>query len=276
MPSYRDYYFSLKNNKQYNFTDTIIYALFSDVSEKDETHLLMHFDDEVNDKEKLDSYITRIINGEPYQYVLGYTYFLGHKFYVNKDVLIPRQETEQLVLETIKLIKAKYNRKVSILDMCSGSGCIGISLTKELEADVDMVDISSKANEIAENNNKLNKTNCRIFQSDMFNKLPLKKYDVIISNPPYIKDKVTVDQNTLLNEPHLALFASPQTIFYEEIMVKCADFLANDGLLAFEIDEDMEEDLTKLINEYFPHDEFFFQKDLYNKLRFLYINKKSV
>lgn len=276
MPSYRDYYFSLKNNQLYQFTDTIIYALFCDVSHKDETHLLMHFDDEVKDKEKLDSYVTRIINGEPYQYVLGYTYFLGHKFYVNKDVLIPRQETEQLVLETIKLIEEKYNHKVSILDMCSGSGCIGISLAKELDADVDMVDVSSKANEIAKKNNKLNETKCRIFESDMFNKLPLKKYDVIISNPPYIKDKATVDQNTLLNEPHLALFASPQTKFYEEIMVKCVDFLVNDGLLAFEIDEDMEEDLTKLVNKYFPHDEFFFQKDLYNKLRFLYINKKSV
>ena len=274
MPSYRDYYFSLKNSSKYQFTDTIIYALFSDVSNMDKTYIVSHFDDEVKNQEKLDSNIARIINKEPYQYVLGYTYFLGHKFYVNKDVLIPRQETEQLVIETIELIKEKFNRKVSVLDMCSGSGCIGISIAKEIDAEVDMVDISKNANEVAKHNYILNKTNCRIIESDMFTNLEHKKYDIIISNPPYVKSEATVDQNTMMNEPYLALFASPQTKFYEEIMVKCSDFLANNGILAFEIDEDMEDCLTELVKKYFPHDTYFFQKDLYNKLRFLYINKK--
>lgn len=274
MPSYREYYFSLKNNQQYHFTNTIIYALFCDVSCLDETHLLLHMDDEVKNKEKIDGYVKRIIQGEPYQYVLGYTYFLGHKFYVNKDVLIPRQETEELVIDTIKIIKERYPYHINVLDMCSGSGCIGISLTKEIDADIDMVDISIKANEIATKNNNLNKTKCRIIQSDLFTNLERKKYDVIISNPPYIKDRATVDNSTYLNEPHLALFASPQTKFYEEIMAKCGDFLAKNGLLAFEIDEDMEESLTQLVKKYFPHDEYFFKKDMYNKLRFLFVKKK--
>lgn len=272
MSSYRDYYFSLKKNKY--FTDTIIYALFCDVSNKDTTYILTHFDEEVSDSKKLESYIERISNGEPYQYVLGYTYFLGNKFYVNKDVLIPRQETEQLVLNTIHMVEEYFDHKISILDMCSGSGCIGISLAKELDADVDMVDISSKANEIAKMNNELNKTNCRIIESDMFKNLEVKKYDLIISNPPYIKDESTVDYATLMNEPKLALFATPQTKFYEEIMAKCNDFLAKNGILAFEIDEDMEESLTELVNKYFSHDEYFFKKDIYNKLRFLYIRRK--
>lgn len=274
MSSYRDYYFSLKKNTNYNFTDTIIYALFADVSKKDNTYILTHFDEEIINREKLDKYIDRIIKGEPYQYVLGYTYFLGNKFYVNKDVLIPRQETEQLVLNTIHLVEEIFDHKISILDMCSGSGCIGISLAKELDADVDMVDISIKANEVAKMNNELNKTKCRIIESDMFRNLTPKKYDLIISNPPYIKDESTVDYSTLMNEPKLALFASPQTKFYEEIMVKCSDFLAKNGILAFEIDEDMEDSLTKLVNKYFPHDEHFFKKDIYNKLRFLYIIRK--
>ena len=274
MPTYRDYYFSLKNNKEHNFTDTVIYALFSDVSGLDKLSLIMRLDDEVKDVEKLDNYIERIKKGEPYQYVLGYTYFLDNKFYVNKDVLIPRQETEQLVLNTAKLIKEKFNRKVSVLDMCSGSGCIGISLAKLIDAEIDMVDISLEANKIAEENNKLNKTNCRIYQSDLFSNVPLKKYDVIISNPPYIKSKETVDKSTLEYEPHMALFATPQTKFYEEIMVKCSDFLTKNGLLAFEIDEDMEDSLKELINKYLPESDYKFEKDIYNKLRFLYINKR--
>ena len=110
MPTYRDYYFSLKNNKNYEFVDTIIYELFSNISQQDKEHIILHFDDEVDNQERLDEYIKRIEKGEPYQYVLGYSYFLSNKFIVNQDVLIPRQETEQLVLDTIKLIKQNYNR----------------------------------------------------------------------------------------------------------------------------------------------------------------------
>ena len=274
MPTYRDYYFSLKNNQNYQFNDTIIYSLFCDVSNLDKEHLILHFDDEIKDKEKLDSYIKRIVDGEPYQYVLGYTYFLSNKFTVNSDVLIPRQETEQLVLDTATLIKENFKRKVRILDMCSGSGCIGISLAKLVDAEIDLVDISSRANEVAENNNKLNKTKCHIYQSDMFKGLLAKKYDVIVSNPPYIKDESTVDKMTMMNEPHLALFAYPQTKFYEEIMAKCSDFLAKNGILAFEIEEDMDDSLTKLVNQYLPGSKFYFKKDMYEKTRFLYIIRK--
>ena len=274
MSSFREYYFKLKNHKDYQFSDTIIYALFSDVSSLDKNAIVTHFDDEVPQLEKLDKYVERIINGEPYQYVLGYTYFLGNKFYVSRDVLIPRQETEQLVVDTIKLIREKFTGRINVLDMCSGSGCIGISIAKEITADIDMVDISPKANEVANKNNNLNKTNCHLFLSDMFSDLPTKKYDVIISNPPYIKDVATVEKSTLLNEPHLALFASPQTKYYEEIMKNCSEYLKNNGVLAFEIDEDMEEELTKLVKGYFPSDEFYFKKDIYNKLRFLYIIRK--
>ena len=274
MPTYRDYYFSLKNNQNYAFNDTIIYSLLTDVSNLDKEHLIIHFDDEVKEKEKLDKYIARIIAGEPYQYVLGYAYFLGNKFIVTQDVLIPRQETEQLVLDAVNIIKKSFNRKVRVLDMCSGSGCIGISIAKLVDSDVDMVDISSRANEVAQNNNILNKTKCRIIESDLFSNLEVKKYDVIISNPPYIKDESTVDKMTMLNEPHLALFARPQTKFYEKIMVKCSDFLAKNGILAFEIEEDMEDSLTSLVKQYLPNSSFFFQKDIYNKTRFLYIIRK--
>ena len=108
----------------------------------------------------------------------------------------------------------------------------------------------------------------------MFKSLLAKKYDVIVSNPPYIKDESSVDKMTMMNEPHLALFAYPQTKFYEEIMAKCSDFLAKNGILAFEIEEDMEDSLTKLVNQYLPGSKFYFKKDMYEKTRFLYIIRK--
>ena len=271
MSTYRDYYFSLKNNQEYHFTDTVIFSLFSDVSGMSKERLVLNLDYEVSDSKKLDEYIARVIKGEPYQYVLGYTYFLGNKFYVNKDVLIPRQETEQLVLNTVKLIKGNFDGKVSVLDMCSGSGVIGISIANKIDCDLDMVDISEKANKVAQENANLYKTNCRIYQSDLFSNVPIKKYDVIVSNPPYIKDESTVDQSTLKYEPHLALFATPQTKFYEEILAKCSDFLSKSGILAFEIEEDMESRLSDLVRKYLPGSRFFFEKDIYNKTRFLYI-----
>lgn len=274
MSTFRDYYFSLKNNTLYTFTDEIIYSLFSDVSNYNKIELITRFDEEVKNKEKLEKYIKRIIEGEPYQYVLGYSYFLDHKFYVDNNVLIPRQETEQLVVETIKLIKEKYDHKIKVLDMCSGSGVIGISIAKECDADVTMVDISNKTNKVAENNCNLNKTKCRIIESDLFSNLEEEKYNLIISNPPYIKDESTVDKATLKNEPHIALFASPYTHFYEEIFKNCTKFLKKDGFLAFEIGEDMEDDLTMLIKKYFTNVSYKFIKDIYNKTRFLFIGFK--
>lgn len=273
MPSFREIYFELKKENE-NFTDEVIFSLLEDISGLKRTDIIINFDSQINNVDKYNKLKIRLLNGEPYQYALGYTYFLGNKFYVNENVLIPRQETEQLVLEIEGfLIKNPFFSHNNILDICSGSGVIGISLSKRLNVSVDLSDISDKANEVAKQNSILNKTNVNIYLSDMFNDLPEKKYDIIVSNPPYIKSEETVDKATLKYEPHLALFASPQTYFYEDIFKNKDRFLNSSFLLAFEIDEDMEDSLKELISKYFEKVDYIFKKDLYNKTRFLFIWK---
>ena len=278
MATYREYYFKLKNHgDKKHFTESVIFSLLMDVSSYDKTSLTIHFDEDVKNEEKLKENIRKIEVGIPYQYVLGYTEFLGEKFYVSRDVLIPRQETEELVLKTLDITQKIFKNKIiSILDMCSGSGVIGIYLAKHIKSNVDLADISKTANEVAKNNAYLHKTNVNVYESDLFNNLPQKKYDVIVSNPPYIKNEKTVDEDTLKYEPHLALFASPQTKFYEEIFKQHGTYFGDEFLLAFEIDEDMEESLTSLIKNYFDDSvSFEFQYDMYNKLRYLFIFKEQ-
>lgn len=273
MPTYREYYFKLKKNNL--FTDEVIFSLFQDVSGLNRTDLILNFDKEILYYVKLDSMIERIEKGEPYQYVLGYTTFLKNKFYVNPSVLIPRQETEQLVLDLYDFLsKSNSFSKLNILDMCSGSGVIGISLAMLLNTEVDMVDISKSANQVAELNNESLKTNCHIYESDLFKNLTPKKYNVIVSNPPYIRSEETVDPKTLEYEPHLALFASPSTYFYEEIFKAKSVYLEEQFLMGFEIGEDMEDELTKLIHLYFDNVSYIFKKDIYGRTRFLYIWSK--
>lgn len=274
MATYREYLFKIKERDDSDlFPNTVIYALLMDVSGYSYTEQILHLDSKVKNEEKLKEHIEQVAKGIPYQYVLGYTEFNGHKYIVNKDVLIPRQETEQLVKNTLVLIEKHFKKQsISVLDMCSGSGVIGIEIKLNCDVDVDLVDISSKANDVARENAILNKTNVTIYKSDLFRDIPSKKYDVIISNPPYIKSKVTVDKATLKYEPHLALFASPQTKFYEEIFRAKNYFYQDKYILAFEIDEDMVGELENLVKQYFGSKvEFYFEKDLYNKDRYLYI-----
>ena len=133
----------------------------------------------------LDEGIELLNKGIPVQYIVGNVDFYGYNFKVNENVLIPRFETEELVEKTIKYINKYLDKKVDILDLGTGSGCIAITLKKELDCNVDAVDISPKALEIAKLNAKNNNVDITFYEGDMLN--PINKiYDVIISNPPYI------------------------------------------------------------------------------------------
>ena len=270
MSTYRNKYFEITKKNPEIFTKEVVFSLFCDNFGCDKTSMLLHLDEEIKDEETLNKYIEEILVGKPYQYTLGYTYFLGNKFIVNESVLIPRQESEQLVLDTFNLIKQNFNHEIDMLDMCTGSGCLGISLKKWLPANVDLVDISEDALKVAENNANLNKTKVGILKSDLFKDLPQKKYNVIVCNPPYIRDKSTVSSSTLKYEPHLALFATPVTRFYEEVF-KAKEFRKDHFILAFEIGEDMKDELEVLVKEYFKDAKYIFKKDIYEKDRFLYI-----
>lgn len=274
MPTNREIYFSLKKENNKYLNETVIRMLLCDANNFLDSDLFLKFDKEVLNYKILLSNIDRVRQGEPIQYVLGYAYFLNEIYLVNKDTLIPRQESEQLVLDTSKNIAELFKnmQKVNILDVGTGSGILAISLKKEfIEANVEALDISIDALKVAKENAKKHNVAINFINADILTYKFDDFYDVIISNPPYIKSEDTVDEQVLKYEPHLALFASPSTLFYECIFKAYSKYINKKYLLAFEIGEDQVEDLTKFINQFLPSTKYEFKKDLYNKYRFLYI-----
>lgn len=281
MISNRQKYFELINLNHKNLHKNIIETLLIEVNNFSSVQeLYLKFDLELNNGDLLDFYVEKIKNGEPYQYVIHKSNFANFDFYVDENVLIPRQETEELVLyKVLDKISQIYNRQnIKLVDVCTGSGCIGISLKKLLlekgiDADTYLTDISKEALEVASKNAKNLNVDVTILRGNLLEPLIERniEVDVIISNPPYIGSKDTVDPQTLEYEPHLALFATPKTKFYEEIFIQSQKVLKENGLLIFEIGEDMEEELKEICFKYFKNKEVVFYKDFYQKSRFLFI-----
>ena len=177
-------------------------------------------------------------NGEPYAYITGRKEFMKLDFKVNKNVLIPREDTEILVQEIIDICSINLkNKTISILDMCTGSGCIAISLAKYIEnAKITAVDISEKALEVAKENAKINEVDINFIKSDLFDNL-VGKFDVIVSNPPYISKKdINTLQKEVKSEPILALDGGESGVeFYQRIAEGGSKYMNPNGILAFEI-----------------------------------------
>ena len=171
--------------------------------------LLNHLNDLVP-QEKIDLYkkeVEALEEGKPLQYVLGYVNFYGNKFCIDERCLIPRFETEELVENTINYINKYFNYPIDIIDLGTGSGIIGLTLEKKVCTNsVDLVDISKAALEVTKINRDNLNSKANIIESDFFSNIN-KKYDVIISNPPYIKDNEEIEDIVKNNEPHLALYA---------------------------------------------------------------------
>ena len=188
----------------------------------------------------LHSILDRLKTFEPIQYIIGETEFFGLPFHVTKDVLIPRPETEELV-ELILNENKKSGLKV--LDIGTGSGAIAIALAKHLEkADIEAWDISEEALKIATLNAKSNAVDITFRNVDVLKNYPTDtKFDIIVSNPPYIleKEKSEMDQNVLDYEPHTALFVpdSNGLLFYDRIADIALDLLEPNGKLYFEINQ---------------------------------------
>ncbi len=278
--TYRDLYFLLKDKKSEYFPESVINHFLCDFYNVSNDDLLLHFDDEIPYKENLDNVINRILSGEPIQYVLNKASFLGVNLYVDNNVLIPRQETEQLVLDTVKVINKRFKnyKNIRILDIGCGSGNIGVLLGKLVKnSEISAIDISPKAVEICSKNASDNNVKINTYCFDVFTDelKKLGKFDLIISNPPYIKSKDTVADNVFKYEPHLALFASPQTSYYERIIELSKTMLNDNGFIAFEIDSDMQEVLEDSIKQHCNYN-YEFNKDLYNNLRYLYLYKNTM
>ncbi len=213
----------------------------------------------------------KVLNGYPIQYLIGYVNFYGYKINVNESVLIPRYETELLVEKTIKYINKIFNKKVSILDIGTGSGCISIVLNKEINANLTASDISDKALEIAKYNAKENKANIKFIKSDILNDIK-EKFDVIISNPPYIDPNEKIMDMVDKYEPHEALYASNNGLyFYEEILKNAKNNLNDKFIIAFEIGYLQGEKIKSIAELYFKDCKILIEKDYSNRDRYLFI-----
>lgn len=208
----------------------------------------------------------------PVQYIIGYVDFYGLKINVNEFTLIPRYETEYLIELTLKELKKMNLANPKILDLCTGSGAIGLTLKSLLpSSEVTLSDISKDALMVAnKNKNELN-LDVNIIESDLFKNIQ-GKFDIIISNPPYVMTNEPLPKDVLY-EPHLALYSGPKGIDHiEEIFKNIKSHLNNKYLIALEINEKSEPDITNLIKTYFEKNiNYKFMKDLAGKTRYLFI-----
>ena len=224
--------------------------------------------------------IKRLQNEEPIQYILKKTSFYGLPFMVDKNTLIPRPETEELVAWIIEeASKGKLHKKdkISILDIGTGTGCIPISLAKNLiQSSVSAIDISQKALLIAKKNALLNNTKIDFFEMDILHTESLpQKFDIIVSNPPYVREleKTEIKKNVLQNEPHLALFVDNNNplLFYKKIADLAIKYLSKNGLLFFEINQYLEKETVKMLEvKGFKNIEL--RKDLFGNYRMIQCN----
>ena len=220
-------------------------------------------------------YLQKLIKGIPLQHITNTQEFMKMNFYVNSDVLIPRPDTEVLVEEVIKLGKVKRNP--AILDLCTGSGAIAVSLAKYLpNAKVYASDISKKALEVAQINAENNDVADRIefIRSDLFEKLEGMKFDIIVSNPPYIKTAVikTLDHE-VQEEPIIALDGGKDGLkFYREIVEEAYSHLKFESHLCFEIGYDQKEEVTEIIQNAKVYTGTYCKKDLHGNNRVIVTN----
>jgi len=216
--------------------------------------------------------INKLQENYPIQYLIGNVDFYGSQINVNENVLIPRFETELLVENTIRLLKEKNINNPKILDIGTGSGCIAITLAKNINSIVEAIDISPKAIEVAKSNALLNRVNINFKIKDILKDNLEDKYDLIISNPPYIKKGDLVDPQTKY-EPQNALFAEHEgLIFYEEIIKKSVGHLNKNGILAFEIGMEQALSIKEIAKKYYPNSDFVIAQDYTNRDRMVFIH----
>ena len=213
---------------------------------------------------------------KPIQYVIGNVNFYGIKFIVNKNVLIPRFETEELVEQVVEYAQSLNKDKIKILDLGCGSGAIGLTLKSILKDSlVTLVDISKKALEVARlNANNLN-LDVTFIESDWFSNLEITKYDIIVSNPPYIRNDESIEEIVKNNEPALALYGGQDGLdSYKKILAGIEPYLNEEYLIAFEIGESQKEEITNLVTKNLPTTIVTCKKDLYGRNRMIFVRNK--
>lgn len=270
----------LKDNKQEN---PVMHArlLLEFSLEKNREYLIINDQEEV-EKAKEIYYIDnikRLSEGMPIQYITNHQEFMKLDFYVDENVLIPRADTEILVEEVIKNINSSKKENLKVLDMCTGSGAIAVSIAKYTEnAKVYAVDLSEKALKIAEKNAIKNKVEnkCQFIKSNMFENV-VGDFDIIISNPPYIKSDVIkeLDRN-VQKEPIMALDGGQDGLYFYKILAeKSYKFLREDGMLFLEIGYDQKEAVKNLLEETNKYENIYLKKDLSQNDRVIVATKRK-
>lgn len=235
-------------------------------------YILVHDDKQLTLRQNVDYFklIKKLIEGVPLQHITHQQEFMKLMFYVDENVLIPRPDTEVLVEEVIKLAKSINAKK--ILDLCTGSGAIAVSLAKYIEgSQITATDISRKALSIAKLNATNNDVEDRItfVSSDLFQNISEEKYDIIVSNPPYIKRKVikTLDEE-VKREPIIALDGGNDGLdFYKKIIRNAYQYLKYKGYLCLEIGYDQKDEVIDLINKEEKYIDTYSKKDLFDNDR---------
>ena len=240
-------------------------------NESDLTYLKKYIEEHNLDDIFYNKCLKELAKGKPIQYIVGSVNFYGYEFKVDEHVLIPRYETELLVDKTIKKIKEIYDKPIDIIDLGTGSGCIAITLKKELNCQVDALDISKEALEVAEYNAKINDANINFINGNMTTYKD-KKYDVIIANPPYIAYDEEIMDIVKNNEPNLALYAKDNGLyFYEEIIKNIHNITKDKYLVCFEIGSTQGNHIMDIANEYLKDIKISLEKDYANLDRFIFI-----
>ena len=242
------------------------------VLKKPRQYLIVYDNQKLTEKEEQDylTYIELLAQGEPIEHITHQKEFMKLNFYVDENVLIPRQDTEVLVEEVMKI--AKKIRAKKILDLCTGSGAIAVSLAKYLEnVELTALDISGKALDIAIANAKNNHVQDKItfVESNLFQDLGQEKYDIIVSNPPYIKRKEleTLDRE-VKREPRLALDGGEDGLdFYRKIIDRGYEYLKYGGYICLEIGYDQKEEVMQIIENRKQYKDTYCKKDLYDNDR---------
>lgn len=244
--------------------DIIFYALAETYLHKDKITLKLGLDEMQEDSQikpiLFQTALFHLISGMPYQYVVGYTEFFGCKISVNPHVLIPRPETEELVSWICNDFENK-NEELNIIDLCSGSGCIAIALAKNLKAKVSALEIDEKAINLAKKNAESNQVQVDFLQADLLNRGHLikntEKYDIIVSNPPYIREyeKEDMESRIVNHEPSKALFVPDDDplVFYRSIIDFSLKNMKPQGRIYVEINQDLGEKTRQLFLEYFNY-----------------------
>ncbi len=237
-------------------------------------YIIVYDNNEITEKEKFEYFVNieKLTKGIPLQHITHTQEFMKMDFFVDENVLIPRPDTEILVEEVIKIAKKIETPK--ILDLCTGSGVIGISIAKNVpNSQIYAIDISEKALDVAKINTKRMKVEkqIKLIKSDLFEKLKNEKFDIIVSNPPYIrKDDITYLSEEVKNEPKMALDGGVDGLdFYRKITKQGIEYLKLGSYLCFEIGYDQKEEVTDIIKNEGRYIDTYSKKDLYGNDRII-------